>query len=99
MDESERTERLKGSRYLDEHDRIGEDEKFAERICAILNDPRVDKYCMVDAYYYDFSVIPRAVKERLDLGRDCYLIFGITNEGDIVSKWVDRWDLDSPDPV
>lgn len=97
MDESERLER-----YRMEHDSAWADEKDAElgaRILALLNHPKIDKYCMVDAYYYDFSVIPRGVQEKLDLWRDAYLIFGITTEGEIISKWVDRWDLDSGHPI
>jgi hypothetical protein len=54
---------------------------------------------MVDAYYYDFSEIPREVQEKLQLWRDVYLIYGITTEGEIVSKWVQRYDLDSNDPI
>jgi len=97
MDESERLQRY----ITNSKSQAAEDDDviFANRIAALLNNPKIDKYCMVDAYYYDFSVIPRAIKEVLDLGRDAYLIFGITIDGHIVSKWVDRWDLDSDDPV
>ena len=54
---------------------------------------------MVDAYYYDFSVIPNAIQDKLQLWRDAYFIYGITTEGEMISKWVDRWDLDSIDPI
>jgi hypothetical protein len=102
MDESERVQRLKQHRcYNDsgDNDLEKEDEELANRIAYLLNHPQIDKYCMVDAYYYDFSVIPRGVQEKLQLWRDAYLLFGITTEGEVVSKWVDRWDLDSPDPI
>jgi hypothetical protein len=102
MDESERIQRLKEHRcYEDSDDRNlnKEDEELAERIFLLLNHPKIDKYCMVDAYYYDFSVIPHKIQEELQLWRDAYLIFGISNEGEIISRWVDRWDLDSDDPI
>jgi hypothetical protein len=102
MDESERLQRQKEYRcYHDSSDRDldKEDQELSERIAALLNDSKIDKYCMVDAYYYDFSVIPRSIQEKLQLWRDAYLIFGITTEGEMISKWVDRWDLDSPDPI
>ena len=99
MDESERIQRLRDNRNLESHEADQIDEAFAARILALLNHYDIDKHCMVDAYYYDLSVIPRGVQESLNLWRDCYLIFGITNEGDMVSKWVDRWDLDSKDPI
>lgn len=99
MDESERILRLKDNRYVEFEDADRRDEEFAERIASILNHPQIDKYCMVDAYYYDFSVIPRDIQEKLQLWRDAYLIFGITKEAEIISKWVDRYDLDSQAPV
>lgn len=97
MDESERLQRLRQNHYDEERDIL--DKELAERIAGLLNHPQIDKYCMVDAYYYDFSVIPHGVQESLNLWRDCYLIYGITYEGEMVSKWVDRWDLDSEDPI
>ncbi len=101
MDESERLQRWKQNYNYKEHGIYSEkkDEEIANRISALLNHPGIDKYCMVDAYYYDFSVIPRPIQERLNLWRDAYLIFGIKNDGEMISKWVDRWDLDSPDPI
>ncbi len=97
MGESERLQRLRNNHYDKDRDIL--DEKFSERIMLLLNDPKIDKYCMVDAYYYDFSVIPRGVQERLQLCRDAYLIYGITVDGEMVSQWIDRWDLDSDDPI
>lgn len=75
------------------------DKVFAKRILDLLNHPDVDKYCMVDAYYYDYSTIPDEILNSLNLYRDAYLIYGITNKGEIVSKWVERYDLDSNDPI
>jgi hypothetical protein len=92
MDESERLQRFRQHRFDD-------DKEFANRIMLLLNDPKIDKHCMVDAYYYDFSVIPKGVQEILQLWRDVYLIYGINEDGEIISKWVDRWDLDSSDPI
>lgn len=73
------------------------DEEFCERIRLLLNHPDIKKYCMVDAFYYDFSVLPEKIKDMM--GRDAYLCFGITKNAEIVSKWVDRYDLDSRHPI
>ena len=98
MDESERLQRIKQNiHWQDDLDK--DDEKFANRIAALLNHPEIDQYCMVDAYYYDYSVIPDVISEKYNRGRDCYLIYGITIHGELVSKIVDRWDLDSNDPI
>jgi len=101
MDESERLQRFQERIEYSESYKIADkdDAIISERIFLLLNDPKIDKYCMVDAYYYDFSVIPKDVQEKLQLWRDAYLIYGITTEGEIVSKWIDRWDLDSSDPI
>lgn len=101
MQESERLERWKHNYGYEECGifSTAKDEEISNRIIALLNHPKIDKYCMVDAYYYDFSVIPEAIQKTYYLCRDAYLIFGITNDGEIVSKWVDRWDLDCSDPV
>lgn len=97
MMESERLERYKREKYLECIDE--NDSELAERIAAFLNHPQIDKYCMVDAYYYDLSVIPRKIQEKLQLWRDAYLIFGITTEGEIISKWIERYDLNSSDKI
>ena len=99
MDYSERIQRIKENRFLDSEEIDRMDEALADRIGALLNHPKLDKWCMVDAYYYDFSVIPREIQIEKNLWRDCYLIFGVTTEGEMVYKWVDRWALDSDDPV
>jgi hypothetical protein len=99
MTESERVQRIKADRELESYEANERDDRFGKRIAALLNHPKIDKYCMVDAYYYDFSVIPRGIQEKMNLWRDHYLIYGITTGGEIVSKWVDRWDLDCDDPV
>ena len=93
MDESERLQRYRDGR---ENER---DLELADRIAKLLNHPGINEDCMVDAYYYDFSVIPEKIQVDLQLWRDAYLIFGITNQGEIVSKWVDRWDLDSDNEI
>lgn len=103
MSESERIQRFKENiSYhvpVDDCDPEREDEKLAERIRALLNHPKIDAYCMVDAYYYDSCQIPIELHEEMNLWCDCYLIYGITIEAQIVSKWVSRWDLDSSDPI
>ncbi len=101
MNESERLQRWKDNYGSEECviESATKDEKVANRIAALLNHPQIDKYCVVDAYYYDFSVIPRSVQEKLQLWCDAYLIFGITTEGEMISKWIGRWDLDSTDPI
>lgn len=97
MDESERLQRY---RREYEKEMVDEDDvKFSERIAALLNHPAIDKHCMVDAYYYDFSVIPHEIQQKFNFYRDVYLIFGVTTFGEIVSKWVERWDLDSSDEI
>jgi len=101
MDESERLERWKDNYGFEECGIFSfeKDQELALRIIALLNHSRIDKNCFVDAYYYDFSVIPRGIQEKLQLWRDAYMIFGITTEGEMITKWVDRWDLDSADPI
>lgn len=95
MIESERLFRFKENYNLESDSAEKHDQEFCKRIIAFINDPRIDSTCMVDAYYYDFSVIPRKIQEDLDLWVDQYFLFGITEEGEFVTKWVDRWDLDS----
>lgn len=99
MDKSERIERRWENHDLDveEIDRL--DDLFADRIAALLNHDKINKHSMVDAYYYNYSAIPWNLRESLNLFRDSYLLFGITTEAEIVFKWVDRWDLDSDDPI
>lgn len=90
--ESERLERYRREcqeEWADENDQI-----LAKRIVSMLDHPQLDEHCMVDAYYYDFSQIPRKIREEKELCRDSYLIFGITIEGELVSKWVERHDLE-----
>src|ERR1700722_247315 len=99
MDQSERMHRLKENRYSNPIEADEMDEIFSDRIAKLLNNHKIDKFCLVDAYYYDFSVIPTSIQKELNLWSDCYLIFGITIDGEIISKWVDRWDLDFEDPI
>lgn len=104
MCDSERLQRFKENIFdhivfSDYYDPEKVDERLAERIRALLNNPKIDSYCMVDAYYYDFCEMPDELHEKLNLWCDCYLIYGITIEAQIISKWVSRWDLDSSDPI
>lgn len=93
--QSERLQRYRDSAYNEEIERINADDEFCKRIIAFINDPRITSSCMVDAYYYDFSVIPQKIQEDLQLWRDQYFVFGISDNGDFISKWVERYDLDS----
>lgn len=99
MRESERHERMIDNRYLEDHEKASRDEELALRIQSFLNHPQIDEFCMVDAYYYDLCEIPDAVRGAHNIWCDCYMIFGITTEGEMITKWVDRWDLDSNDPI
>lgn len=98
MRDSERLERYKDNIIRDEFC-DNWDEIFAERICALLNHADINKFCMVDAKYYDFSEIPHDIYTKLNIYRDMYLIYGITDKCEIISKWVERYDLDSDDPI
>jgi hypothetical protein len=98
MNESERLNRYQ-QRSFDDADQIDYDETFSQRIFDLLNDDRLDQYCMVDAYYYDYSTIPNSILDKFKIYRDAYLLYGITTEGEIISKWVDRWDLDCSDSI
>ena len=95
MMEGERLLRFKENRYIENNHAENADDELCKRIISFINDPRIDSTCFVDAFYYDFSVIPRKIQEELNLWRDQYFVFGISDEGDFISKWVERWDLDS----
>lgn len=102
MDESERLQRIKQRRsYYDlgAYHLEDEDDALADRIVALLNHPKIDSDCMVDAYYYDFSVIPDEIRQKNNFYRDMYMLFGITTEGEVVTKWVERYDLDCDYPI
>ncbi len=76
-----------------------EDEVYANRIRELLNHPKIDNYCVVDACYYDAGEIPDEVCHKYGLYTDQYLIYGISFDGEFISKWVGRWDLNSDDPI
>jgi hypothetical protein len=99
MINSERLERFKERKYYENGEAESFDDITADRIRKLLNHVGIDQYCLVDAFYYDFSAIPHAIQEKLNLCRDAYLLYGITTNGEIVSVWVDRWDLDSDDEI
>jgi len=90
--ESERLERVKRSN-LHIYERDKDDEILRERIFKLLNDSSLKSYNYVDAYYYDFSALPDKLKGKFY--RDMYLLFGINDLAQIVTKWVERYDLDS----
>lgn len=93
MDNSERLERFLEDRGHDRND----DEELCIRIKELLNHPKIDEYCLVDAYYYDYSALPPPfIDEFL---HDMYFLYGITTRGEMIHKWVDRWDLDSSLPI
>lgn len=97
MKESERLERYRRNQYREYL--IDEDENLCERIKLLLNHPDIDEQCMVDAYYYDYCMIPEEIMNKNHFVRDMYFIFGITVKGEIVSDWVERYDLDSHKPI
>ena len=99
MSQSERCERHWEHRYYPPLEALELDCLLETRIMALLNHPDINKYCMVDAYYYDFSSIPDDIVETQRFVRDMYLIFGITKHGEMVTKWVERWDLDGDLPI
>lgn len=70
---------------------------FLKRIFDLLNDPRLHPYSIVDAKYYDYSVLPENVRDQFY--RDMYLLYGITEQGEFITKWVERYDLDCNDPI
>jgi hypothetical protein len=107
--DSERLQRFKDrcNDWNDELDRpssdkaCDEDEVLRKRIFDLLNHPKLDKYSLVDAYYYDFSSIQNLPNEILDSvhWRDAYLLFGITDDLKVVTKLVERDDLDCHYPI
>lgn len=98
MSESERLQRYQ-QHLRDYCDSSYDDSILEQRIVDLLNHPDIDRFCLVDAYYYDFSVIPREIQQKNNFYRDMYLLYGITNSGEMVTKWVERWDLDSDDEI
>ena len=67
-----------------------EDVLLAQKIWALLGSRFDMHWGDCDAMYFDFSVIPR----HLNLSRDAYFIFGITENAEFVSQWIDRWEFD-----
>lgn len=93
--ESERLERLDQNRFNEEY---YDDRKFCDRLCAFLEiDPH--DCTLVDAAYFDFSVLPEDQYGHKIMSRDAYLVFCIKDNGEYLSRWIDRWDLDSDDPI
>lgn len=67
------------------------DNLLCEKILALLDNPQMDNTCFVDAFYYDYCELPQDLQHKYC--RDMYLIFGITLQGEIISKWVERNEL------
>lgn len=90
----ERIERLQ-ERPTEIHGWIG-DEKLAKKIWGFLGERKDMHYDDVDALYFDYSVIPRHLQgwEKGQFSRDAYMLFGITENGEVITHWIDRWELD-----
>jgi len=67
------------------------DDMLTAKIRKQLNHPEINKDCLVDAYYYDYGCLPEEYQDKFS--RDMYLIYGITTKGKMISKWIERWDL------
>ena len=91
---SERLERYRRYTFADsEIEKLSRDKELCNRIRQFLNHDDITEDSLVDAYYYNFSYLPDDLK--LVFCRDMYLIYGITETGEIISKWIGRYDLDS----
>lgn len=101
MSESERLERFqRDCGYSEDIEHATEqDNKLSKRIRELLNHPDIGEYNLVDAYYYDYSGIPWEIVDKENFFRDMYFIYGISTKCEIVSKWVERYDLDSNRPI
>lgn len=77
-----------------EHESYYEDEKFCKKLWSHLGSRDDIFYKDVDALYFDYSGLPEHIKDKAY--RDQYLVYGITDQGEFVSKWVERWELDKP---
>ncbi len=91
MIESERMQRFKRDSFsfdMSGNEAFKRDQKLEEKIIELLPGNDFD---MVDAFYYDFSVLPECVRNKFHC--DMYLLFGISN-GEMVTKWVERYELD-----
>lgn len=73
---------------------FNEDAELYHRIHKLLGSPKHVYPCDCDAVYFDCSVLPPT---NCPLTRDAYLIYGVTEQGTFISKWIDRWELDSDD--
>jgi hypothetical protein len=93
MSRSERFLRYGGDEEGREHTNFDE-AGFEARIRTFLNNPKVDEYCLVDAYYYDFSTLPDEIGRKYH--QDMYLLYAIDVDGNMVSKWVERYEFDCP---
>lgn len=68
------------------------DEEFAKSIWNHLGSRKDLYWDDCDACYYDGSVAPEEAR-ALKIW-DCYLIYGVTEKGEIIKHWIARWELD-----
>ncbi|CAB4126706.1 hypothetical protein UFOVP80_50 [uncultured Caudovirales phage] len=101
MSESERLLRYKSNSGHSETKERADDEDtdLETRIVQLLNNPNIDEDCFVDCYYYDYCEIPDNILDKYKFFRDMYYLFGITKNGDLIGKWVERYDLDCHKPI
>lgn len=84
--ESERLQRIRQSRWNETTEEAWKkDAKFAARLRLLLDHPDIDEYCMVDAYYYDFSELPDHIADQCY--RDMYMIYGTTTNAQMIRIW------------
>jgi hypothetical protein len=76
---------------IESHERYN----FSRYCYKFLGSPKNVYELHCDALYHDFSVLPDKIKNSI--GRDAYLVFGITNEGGFSSIWVGRHEFDAYD--
>jgi hypothetical protein len=94
MNESERLQRHKEYSYRKSQEQKDEDDTdFTKKLCLILNQSCCYELALVDALYYDFSMLPDHLKGTFHT--DMYLVYGITYSGDMVSTWATRAQVDS----
>ncbi len=69
------------------------DDDFSKKIWKLLGERKDVYHGYCDAVYFDFSVIPKHVNAQ----RDMYFLFGLTDNAEFVTMWIDRWEFDKPD--
>lgn len=61
---------------------------LVERAVKCLDHPDLDITCPVEAYLFRYVKIPVPMREKYNLETDSILFFGVTKEGEVVSKWM-----------